>query len=226
MHYTQNIACIKCLGIYFWCPHLPGVYWRPVLFIQGRFLILHVQSIPTWISTYHIMGKLRGVEFSQKASLQSFCGFIFKDKHTAHICSLISFHFMGLISMDWQVTDKTLKIGPLENFPLYGTHMYVPFTCAGYTTHKFFANQPETCSWLLWACFSYLDDLQHDCSFVRLFALGWAHQIGRQKISQAQDREAVAAGSHYMCECHMDIVQPHPPPCLIDPVWGPVAPLW
>ena len=72
-----------------------------------------------WI--YRIAGNFRGVQFLQEASLQTFRGLIFADAHThAHYTLYNCAYFAGLILADSRLSAKTAKIGPLENFPLYG----------------------------------------------------------------------------------------------------------
>jgi hypothetical protein len=65
-------------------------------------------------------GNFRGVQFSQMASLQNF---LFTDacNHTLYSRA----YFMSLIFADSRLSAKTVKIGPHENFPLYGSYMYV-----------------------------------------------------------------------------------------------------
>ena len=53
--------------------------------------------------------------------LLTFRGLIFTDAHGLTItCMYKRAYFMGLIFADCRLTAKTAKIGPLENFPLYG----------------------------------------------------------------------------------------------------------
>ena len=42
--------------------------------------------------------------------------------HHAHYTLYNRTYFAGLIFMDSRLSAKTAKIGPLENFPLYGMH--------------------------------------------------------------------------------------------------------
>ena len=70
---------------------------------------------------YRIAGNFRGVQFLRMASLQSFRGLIFADaRHHAHYTLYNRTYFAGLIFADSRLSVKTTKIGPLENFPLYG----------------------------------------------------------------------------------------------------------
>ena len=79
-------------------------------------------------TVYRIAGNFRGVQFSRMASLQSFRGLIFADaRHHAHYTLYNRTYFAGLIFADSRLSAKTAKIGPLENFPLYGnilTHFF------------------------------------------------------------------------------------------------------
>ena len=69
-----------------------------------------------------IAGNFRGVQFSRKASLQTFRGLIFADSHTHAYYTLHNrAYFAGLIFTDNRLSAKTAKIGPHENFSLYGT---------------------------------------------------------------------------------------------------------
>ena len=71
---------------------------------------------------YRIARNFHGVQFSRMASLQSFCGLIFADAHHhAHYTLYNRTYFTGLIFADSRLSAKTVKIGPLENFPLYAT---------------------------------------------------------------------------------------------------------
>ena len=72
-------------------------------------------------NNYRIAGNFRGVQFSRKASLQSFRGLIFADALTHAYYTLYNCaYFAGLIFADISLSSKTAKIGPHENFPLYG----------------------------------------------------------------------------------------------------------
>jgi hypothetical protein len=56
------------------------------------------------------------------ASLQSFRGLIFADASDhSHYTLYNRAYFTGLIFADSRLSAKTTKIGPHENFPLYGT---------------------------------------------------------------------------------------------------------
>jgi hypothetical protein len=68
--------------------------------------------------TYCIAGNLRGVQFLRMGSLQSFRGLIFADAgdHHAHYTLYNRTYFA-----DSRLSAKTAKIGPHENFPLYGS---------------------------------------------------------------------------------------------------------
>ena len=71
---------------------------------------------------YRIAGNFRGVQFSWKASLQTFRDLIFADAHTrAHYILYNRAYFAGLIFANSRLSAKTAKIGHHENFPLYGT---------------------------------------------------------------------------------------------------------
>ena len=73
------------------------------------------------IYIYRIAGNFHGVQFSRIASLQSFRGLIFADAcHHAHYTLYNRTYFAGLIFVDSRLSAKNAKIGPLENFPLYG----------------------------------------------------------------------------------------------------------
>jgi hypothetical protein len=66
---------------------------------------------------YRIAGKFRGVQFSWMASLQSFRGLIFADAcDHAHYTPYNRTFFA-----DSRLSTKTAKIGPHDNFPLYGS---------------------------------------------------------------------------------------------------------
>ncbi len=70
---------------------------------------------------YRIAGNFRGVQLSRMASLPSFCGLIFADAcDHAHYIPYNRTYFAGLIFADSRLSAKTAKIGPHENFPLYG----------------------------------------------------------------------------------------------------------
>ena len=72
-------------------------------------------------NAYRIAGNFRGVQFSRKASLQSFRGLIFADARThTHYTLYNRAYFAGLIFADNRLSAKTTKIGLHENFPLYG----------------------------------------------------------------------------------------------------------
>ncbi len=67
-------------------------------------------------------GKFRGVQFSQMASLQSFRNLIFADAGDhAHYTLYKHTYFVGQIFVGSRLSMKTEKIGPHENFPLYGS---------------------------------------------------------------------------------------------------------
>ena len=58
--------------------------------------------------------------------LYYFLGLIFVDVYTYLHCALYNrTYYVGLIFVLRQSSAKTAKIGPLENFPLYGTYMYM-----------------------------------------------------------------------------------------------------
>ena len=75
--------------------------------------------LPEWFE-YRIAGNFRGVQFSRKASLQSFRGLIFADARThSHYTLYNRAYFAGLIFADSSLSAKTAKIEPNKNFPLY-----------------------------------------------------------------------------------------------------------
>ena len=71
--------------------------------------------------TVYIAGTFWGIQSSQNASLESFCGLIFRGRLFLTIAPMHSwasayrFYFTGLIFIEWQ---QTAKIETLENFPL------------------------------------------------------------------------------------------------------------
>jgi hypothetical protein len=68
------------------------------------------------IHSYRIARNFHGVQFSWIAKLQSFRSLIFADAFDhAHYT-----YFTGLIFADSRSSAKSTKIGPHENFPLYG----------------------------------------------------------------------------------------------------------
>ena len=96
------------------------------------------------LGTYRIAGNFRGIQFSRKGHLQRFRDLIFTDgrSRTApptirQACLTImvtppadrtctgrcmDFYFADLIFVDCCSTAKTVKIGSLKNFRLYGIH--------------------------------------------------------------------------------------------------------
>ena len=66
-------------------------------------------------------GHFRGVQFSRMVNLYHFCGF---EILRTHVLMPIMYHtiayFVGLIFVVRQVFMKSVKIGSLENSPLYG----------------------------------------------------------------------------------------------------------
>ena len=75
-------------------------------------------------------GNFRGVQFSRKASLQSFCGLTFADVHThAHYTLYNRAYFAGLIFADSSLSAKTTKIGPHKNFRLYSKSYHRQQSC-------------------------------------------------------------------------------------------------
>jgi hypothetical protein len=82
-----------------------------------------VQGIKTvstvkYIGEYRIVGNFRRVQFLRMASLQSFRGLNFADVYDlAHYTLYNRAYFVGLIFADSRLSAK---IGPHENFPLYG----------------------------------------------------------------------------------------------------------
>jgi hypothetical protein len=70
---------------------------------------------------YRIAGNFHGVQFSRMANLQSFRGLIFTDTCDHAHCTLYNRTYSaGLIFADSRPSAKSVKIGPHENFPLYG----------------------------------------------------------------------------------------------------------
>ena len=62
-----------------------------------------------------------GGKFSWTVDLYHFTGSIFTDAHThTHYVQCNQIYFTGLIFTVRLSSTKTAKIGPLENFPLYG----------------------------------------------------------------------------------------------------------
>ena len=58
--------------------------------------------------------------------LVTFCGSIFADAHDCAVTSLYKCaYFGGIIFVVHKSTVKTMKIGPLETFPLYGICMHL-----------------------------------------------------------------------------------------------------
>jgi hypothetical protein len=69
---------------------------------------------------YRMAGNFRGVQFSWMGSLQCF---LFADaRNHAHYTLYNRTYFAGLIFVDSRSSAKTMKIGPHENFPLYGRY--------------------------------------------------------------------------------------------------------
>ena len=67
---------------------------------------------------YCIAGNFQGVQFSQMGNLVTFRGSIFVDMHDHAVTYMYKCaYFMGLIFTDH---ESTVKIRPLEKFPLYG----------------------------------------------------------------------------------------------------------
>jgi hypothetical protein len=84
--------------------------------LTGRFA-----DIVPELMAYRIAGNYRGVQFSRKASLQSFRSLIFADVGDyAHYTLYYRTYFAGLIFADSRLSAKTTKIRPHENFLLYG----------------------------------------------------------------------------------------------------------
>ena len=86
-------------------------------------------------------GNFCGVQFSQMVDLHYFTGLIFADALIYTHCVLyIRAYFAGLIFVVRRLSVKTAKIGPHENFPLYGMqtcNVYAntkSITCIGYIT--------------------------------------------------------------------------------------------
>jgi hypothetical protein len=69
---------------------------------------------------YRIAGNFCGVQFSWKASLQSFRGLI---SQTRAFMPYNRTYFAGLTFADSRISVKTTTIGTHENFPLYGNTM-------------------------------------------------------------------------------------------------------
>ena len=71
--------------------------------------------------TTSLAGNFRGVQFSWIGDLLTFRCLIFVNASNHTItCMYIQAYFVGLIFAVEQLTAKTAKIGPLENFLLYG----------------------------------------------------------------------------------------------------------
>ena len=68
--------------------------------------------------SYLVAGKFQGVQFSWMGNLVTFRGSIFADVQDHAIYKHA--YFTGLIFALHESTMKTVKIGPRENFPLYG----------------------------------------------------------------------------------------------------------
>ena len=78
-------------------------------------------TVPVVYGSYRIAGNFRGVQFSWMVNVYYFMGLIFVDGCThAHYVLYNQAYFMGLIFTVCRLSVKTAKIGPLENFPLYG----------------------------------------------------------------------------------------------------------
>ena len=72
------------------------------------------------------MGKFQGVHFSWIGDLITFHGSIFADAHNCAITAMYKrAYFVDLIFAVHISTMKTTKIGPLENFPLYSSYLYL-----------------------------------------------------------------------------------------------------
>ena len=73
-------------------------------------------------------GKFCRVQFSCMVDLHHFTGLIFVDTCTqAHYVQYNSTYFVGLIFTVWWSSEKTVKIGPLGNFLLYGNYKVFPY---------------------------------------------------------------------------------------------------
>ena len=64
------------------------------------------------------MGNFHGFNFSRMGDIYHFTGLIFADVHDhAHYTLYNNAYFVGLIFTVSQSSTKTVKIGPLKNFP-------------------------------------------------------------------------------------------------------------
>jgi hypothetical protein len=89
-----------------------------------------IRAVPVYLCTaymcrYRIAGNFRGIQFSRMVSLQSFLRFNFHGCERSCPFTLYMYmynhtYFTGLIFADSRLSTKTAKIGPHENFPLYG----------------------------------------------------------------------------------------------------------
>ena len=76
-------------------------------------------------------GNFRGVEFLRMVDLYNFAGLIFTDARThAHyvLYNQAYIYFAGLIFVLRRSSAKTVKIGPLKNFPPYSSTHCLRYT--------------------------------------------------------------------------------------------------
>ena len=82
------------------------------------------------IQNYRIVGNFQGVQLSQMGDLLLFCSSLFVDVcDCVTICLYKRAYFTGLI---FAVQQSTVKIGPLEIFPLYSIYMYLKYKKEGF----------------------------------------------------------------------------------------------
>ena len=73
---------------------------------------------------YRIVGNFCGVQFLQTLDLYHFVDLIFVEVCThANYVLYNRAYFAGLIFVVRRSSTKTAKIGPFENFPLYGMYL-------------------------------------------------------------------------------------------------------
>ena len=78
-----------------------------------------------FLKKYCIAGNFQGFQFSWIGDLYHFTCLIFTDVYDhAHYTLYNRAHFMGLMFVVDRSSAKTTKIGPLKNFPLYGTAVF------------------------------------------------------------------------------------------------------
>ena len=85
------------------------------VFFLENFLLYGIHS------NYCIAGNFCGVQFSRMVDLYNLWVNFRECEHSHPLCTVQSSFFAGLIFVVRRSSMKTAKIGPLENFPLYGT---------------------------------------------------------------------------------------------------------